>query len=151
MPKASEDSNMAGRKKRAKLVPAIRITVVIPFPPARVFRALTDAKDIRAWSGAPGRVATKTGGAFRMWDGWNTGRVLARRPPTSLAYTWRKDSWADGTKDSVVRWKLTRIPAGTRVSLVHSKLPSAWEYRDHKGGWPKYFLKPMERYLKQRV
>ena len=141
---------MTTKKTPAARVPAIRITMVMPAPPARVFRALTNAKDIEAWSGAPGRVATKVGGAFRMWDGWNTGRVLARRPPTALVYTWRKDSWPDDTADSVVRWKLTRVPVGTRVSVVHSGLPSMWEYRDHKGGWPKYFLKPLAAYLKKR-
>ena len=138
------------KKKAAAGVPAIRITVVMPFPPARVFKALTDPKDLEGWSGAPGRVAAKVGGPFRMWDGWNSGRVLARRSPTALAYTWRKDSWPAETQDSVVRWKLTRVPGGTRVSVVHSKLPSTWEYRDHKGGWPKYFLKPMAAFLKKR-
>lgn len=138
------------KKKAAKRVPAIRITVELPVPPVHVFRALTDPKAIKTWSGAPGRVAAKVGGLFRMWDGWNTGRVLARRAPTQLAYTWRKDSWPAETKDSVVRWKLTRVPGGTRVSLVHSKLPSTWEYSDHKAGWPRYFLGPMGRYLKKR-
>jgi len=136
-------------KRKQSRVPAIRFTVVIPAPPARVFKALTTSKDIEAWSGAPGRVAGKVGGPFRMWDGWNTGRVLARRPPTVLAYSWRKDSWPEDTKDSVVRWKLTRVAGGTRVSVAHSRLPSTWEYRDHKGGWPKYFLKPLGRYLKR--
>jgi uncharacterized protein YndB with AHSA1/START domain len=141
---------MATKKKAAARVPAIRITMVIPVSPARVFKALTNPGDISAWSGAPGRVAAKVGGPFGMWDGWNTGRVLARRAPSTLAYSWRKDSWPPETKDSVVRWKLTRVAGGTRVSMVHSKLPSAWEYRDHKGGWPKYFLKPMEKFLKKR-
>ena len=141
---------MAVKKKVAGRVPPIRISVELPVPPADVFRALTDSKAIKEWSGAPGRVAAKVGGPFRMWDGWNTGRVLARRAPTTLAYTWRKDSWPADTKDSVVRWRLTATRKGTRVTMVHSTLPSAWEYRDHKSGWPRYFLKPMERYLKRR-
>ncbi len=138
----------AKKKKAAARVPAIRLTVEIPVPPARVFKALTNSRDIRAWSGAPGRVGAK-GGPFRMWDGWNTGRVLARRAPTTLAYTWRKDSWSPDTRDSVVRWKLTPVASGTKVSVVHSGLPSTWEYRDHKAGWPRYFLRPVERYLKR--
>ena len=142
---------MAARgKKSAARVPAIRITLEIPVAPAHVFRALTDARAIEAWSGSPGRVARKAGGRFSMWDGWNTGRVLSRRAPSVLAYTWRKDSWGPETRDSVVRWKLTSARNGTRVTLVHSRLPSLREYRDHKGGWPTYFLKPMERYLKKR-
>ena len=145
-----EASRVAKKKKAAAKVPAIRITMVMPVAPAKVFKALTDSKAIRAWSGAPGRVGAKIGGPFRMWDGWNTGRVLARRAPSTLAYSWRKDSWPPDTKDSVVRWKLTKVAAGTKVSMVHSRLPSMWEYRDHEGGWPRYFLKPMERYLKKR-
>jgi len=143
---------MAARKKKPVVrAPSIRITLEVSATPAQVFRALTDSKAIQTWSGAPGRVARKAGGRFSMWDGWNTGRVLLRRPPTSLAYTWRTDGWASETADSVVRWKLVRIRTGTRVTLVHSRLPSLREYRDHKGGWMTYFLKPMERYLKTRA
>jgi len=141
---------MAASGRKPARVPDIRISVVMPVAPSRVFRALTSARAIEAWSGAPGRVAAQVGGRFSMWDGWNTGRVLARRAPTTLAYTWRKDSWAPATEDSVVRWTLTKVPEGTRVRLVHSRLPSTWEYRDHKGGWPRYFLKPMERWLKKQ-
>lgn len=141
---------MPVKRKRTAGVPAIRLTVNIAAPPARVFRALTDSKAIKAWSGAPGRVATRVGGRFVMWDGWNTGKVLARRPPTTLAYTWRKDDWDSETKDSVVRWTLRATATGTRLVMVHSRLPSMWEYSDHKDGWPRYFLKPMEKYLKKR-
>lgn len=141
---------MAARRRKPARIPEIRITVVMPVAPARVFRALTSARAIAAWSGAPGRVAARVGGRFSMWDGWNTGRVLARRSPTTLVYTWRKDSWPEATKDSVVRWTLQKVPGGTRVTMVHSRLPSTWEYRDHKGGWPRYFLKPMERWLKKQ-
>jgi uncharacterized protein YndB with AHSA1/START domain len=142
---------MAARsKKSAVRVPAIRITLEMPASPAQVFRALTDSKAIKDWSGSPGRVARKAGGRFSMWDGWNTGRVLSRRPPAALAYTWRTDGWDPDIKDSLVRWRLTAVRNGTRVTLVHSGLPSLREYREHKGGWPTYFLKPMERYLKKR-
>ncbi|HTT66787.1 MAG TPA: SRPBCC domain-containing protein [Gemmatimonadales bacterium] len=141
---------MPAKRKRTAGVPAIRLTVDIAAPPARVFKALTDSRHIKAWSGAPGRVARRAGGPFRMWDGWNTGTVLSRRAPTALAYTWRKDDWAPGTKDSVVRWTLKATAKGTRLVMVHSKLPSMFEYRDHKSGWPRYFLKPMGRYLEKR-
>jgi uncharacterized protein YndB with AHSA1/START domain len=140
---------MAVRKRSAPRIPAIKITLDIPAPPARVFKALTDSKAIKAWSGAPGRVATRVGGRFLMWDGWNTGKVLARRAPTSLVVTWRKDDWPATTKDSLVTWSLEATAQGTRLLMVHSRLPSLAEYRDHKGGWAPYFLKPMVRYLKR--
>jgi uncharacterized protein YndB with AHSA1/START domain len=142
---------VATKRGRARArVPAIRITLELPCAPREVFRALTDAKAIRAWSGSPGRVARNVGGRFRMWDGWNTGRVLSRRPPTVLAYTWRTDRWGPDVRDSVVRWKLRPAGGGTRVNLVHSRLPSLREYREHRAGWPTYFLKPLEKYLRRR-
>jgi uncharacterized protein YndB with AHSA1/START domain len=138
----------ATRKKRKARTYTIRLTRVMPYPPARVLRALTDSGELRAWSGATGRVAARVGGAVSMWDGWNTGTLVARRPPTTLAYTWRTESWKPGVPPSVVRWRLTRVPGGTRVSLVHSRLPNLREYRGHRGGWTKYFLAPMEEYLR---
>ena len=136
--------------KKPARVPDIRLTVEIPVPPARVFKALTDAKDIRAWSGSPGRVAPRVGGRMWMWEGWNTGKVLACRRPSTLAYTWRGDDWPAAAKDSVVRWKLAASRHGTRVTMVHTGLPSLKEQRDHRGGWKEYFLGPMGKYLEKR-
>jgi uncharacterized protein YndB with AHSA1/START domain len=123
---------------------------VLPFPPAVVFKALTDPRQLAVWSGAGARVGRRVGGRFEMWDGYTTGRIVAWGPPSRLAYTWRQDDWKPQYDNSLVEWSLSRVPGGTRLALRHSLLPTAGEARAHRAGWTKYFLRPMAEYLKRR-
>jgi uncharacterized protein YndB with AHSA1/START domain len=129
---------------------AIRITRVLPAPPAVVFRALTDARQIAAWSGQSARIGTKPGGRFEMFDGWATGRVVVFRPPSRFAHTWRVDEWKPEYDNSLVEWRLSRAPRGTRVEVIHSLLPTPKEARDHKGGWVEFVLEPLAEHLKKK-
>ena len=129
---------------------AIRITRVLGAPPAAVFRALTDARQIAAWSGQSARIGRRPGGRFEMFDGWATGRVVVFRPPSRFAHTWRVDEWKPGYDDSLVEWRLARAPRGTRVEVIHSLLPTPKEARDHKGGWVEFVLEPLAEHLKKK-
>lgn len=126
----------------------IRITRVLPAPPAVVFKALTDARQIATWSGQAARIGRRPGGTFEMFDGWATGRVVVYRPPLRFAYTWRVDGWKPTWDNSLVEWRLGAVPRGTKVELIHSLLPTAREARDHKGGWDEHVFEPMREYLK---
>ena len=129
----------------------IRVTRVLPAPPAAVFRALTDARQIAAWSGQSARIGKRPGGRFEMFDGWATGRVVVFRPPSRFAHTWRVDEWKPEHDDSLVEWRLSRAPRGTRVEVRHSLLPTPKQARDHKAGWVEYVLDPMGEWLKKRA
>ncbi len=129
----------------------IRITRRLPGSPAAVFKALTDARQIAAWSGQAARIGRKVGGRFEMFDGWATGRVVVFRGPARFAYTWRVDTWKPAWDNSLVEWRLTRAARGTKVELKHSLLPTAKEARDHRGGWDEYVFEPLGEWLKKRV
>ncbi len=126
------------------------MTRMLPGSPATVFKALTDARQIAAWSGQAARIGRKVGGRFEMFDGWATGRVVVYHAPTSLAYTWRVDTWRSEWDNSLVEWRLSRGPRGTQVELKHCLLPTAKEARDHKGGWDEYVFEPLADYLNAR-
>jgi len=132
-----------------KTVRRIRITRVLPAAPAVVFKALTDVGQVARWSGGAARIGKRPGGTFEMFDGWAMGRVVVFRPPSRFAYTWRVDGWKPEYDNSLVEWRLSRAPRGTRVELIHSLLPTAKEARDHKAGWDDYVFEPLGEYLKR--
>jgi len=134
-----------------RLLPPIRITRTFAAPPAVVFEALTDARQVARWSGGAARIGKRLGGRFEMFDGWATGRVVVFRPPSRFACTWRVDEWRPTWDNSLVEWRLARVPRGIRVVLIHSLLPTAKEARDHRRGWDAYVLGPLGEYLKGRV
>jgi uncharacterized protein YndB with AHSA1/START domain len=123
--------------------------VFINAPPERVFKALTDPKELLAWWGDPGtywctdwtldlRVGgrwrcegtSQRGGAFHV-----EGEFLDVRPPSRLSYTWRP-SWVEAPP-TTVEITLTRQGGGTLVVWAHRGFrghPLA--LADHKGGLP---------------
>jgi uncharacterized protein YndB with AHSA1/START domain len=96
---------------------------VLPHSPAKVWTALTDPGQLRAW--APftadrdlGRVGAAT---LTMIDGdvseSSAAPVTRAERPSLLEYTWGTD---------LVRWQLAPIGSGTRLSLEHTVGDRQW-------------------------
>ena len=110
----------------------IRKIIVVDAPPAFVFKALTDEKELAQWFPNQGAVLeARVGGAvefnFLRPDGEKhtmQGRVLEIIPGKKLSYSW---SFAQDSNE-VVTWMLEPMDGGgkTRVTLLHTgfKKPS---------------------------
>lgn len=120
--------------------------ITIKAPARRVFEALTDPQQRKAWWGSPGRFETerfesdlRPGGQWSM-----SGRGMDKpftvkgeyrvvEPPRALAFTWLP-SWQPNPSESLVRFDLTEKDGVTTVRITHSGL-SAEGLQTHKG-WP---------------
>jgi uncharacterized protein YndB with AHSA1/START domain len=115
-------------------VSEIRIVRDYPYPPAKVWRALTDPVLIPLWtsSGAGGRpegFAPVVGTKFRFvakpkpgWNGIVDCEVLEADEPRLLRY-----SWADGNggKPTLVAYQLQPHADGTRFTYHHTGFTGA--------------------------
>ena len=117
----------------------IRVEQFIPFPPSRVWEALTDPRLHAKWWAA-GDVRPVVGHRFELDMGtWGKQpcEVLAVEPERLFSY-----SFAPGTLDSVITWHLRGEGDGTRLTLEHSgfDLDSPLGKQAFHGmgaGWPK--------------
>jgi uncharacterized protein YndB with AHSA1/START domain len=125
----------------------LKMATTIAAKPDAVFAALTDAKAIGQWSGQKGKVATKIGGAFEMFDGWVKGKVLEYKPGKCLAYTWHTEDWTADTQDSIVRYTFSPAKEGTRIVLEHSNFPNESEMKSHKSGWKEHVFDPLKEHF----
>lgn len=102
---------------------------VLRHPPERVWSALTDPEQLRAWymtasatieGHVGGRVDMVTGPAAFHW----TGRILAWDPPRLYEYEWNADPRPElpAGERSVVRWELKPADDGTLLTLTHRRL-----------------------------
>jgi uncharacterized protein YndB with AHSA1/START domain len=95
----------------------IEVTEHIPHPPARVWAALTDPALHAKWWAA-GDVRPVVGHCFTL-DMGNWGHqaceVLAVEPERLLSY-----SFAPGTLDTTITWRLEPDGEGTRLTLEHT-------------------------------
>lgn len=122
-------------------------TYVIKAPPSRVFKALTDAEEIAAWSGSEATMDPQPGGAYSLWDGSIFGTNLEVVPDRKLVQSWREDTWEAGA-DSKVTFTLTPDGDGTRVDLQHQDVPED-EYDAIAEGWDIYYLGVIKGYLER--
>jgi uncharacterized protein YndB with AHSA1/START domain len=134
---------------------AIVSEIQINAPAERIFKALTDAAELKRWFTNPEcpvkswQMDARVGGSYSyatekgsiVVNGVNEfkcqGEILECDPPRVLVYTWSA-SWHDDTsKRTVVRWELAPKQGGTHVKVTHSGLASLPIARkDYSGGWP---------------
>jgi len=123
----------------------------------RVFRAFTDPDQLVHWWG-PMNVRTsmaeidlRVGGDCRwvMHPGGQTavlyGRIVDLDPPHLLVMTNR---WDGQNEESLVTLRLTRLPMGTHLELIHQRLPTGADSHQYQQGWDAA-LTSLTRYLRQ--
>jgi len=124
-------------------------------PAERIFKALTDAGELKRWFTSPecpvkfwqmearvgGRYAYETEKGSIVVNGVSEfechGEIVECDPPRLLVYTWIANWHDDTARRTVVRWELTPTSGGTHVKVTHSglaQLPIA--RKDYAGGWP---------------
>src|SRR5262249_45693514 len=128
-----KDGSMSGTETRA-----IVVERVLPYPPEKIWRCLTEATLIEEWlmksDFVPrlGARFTFRGRPIADWDGVVHCAITAFEPPRHLAYLWK-----GGALDTVVEWTLSPDAGGTRVRMEHSGFRDEDEvaYQAMSKGW----------------
>jgi len=137
-------TKIKGRTMKAK---SFTISALVPFSPEAVFTALTNARQIAAWSGQSGKVQPTIGGKIDLFDGWVKGIVLAYESGKRLSFTWKPSEWAKENQASIVTFLFKQTKTGTKLTLKHSGFPNDSELQSHKEGWTEFVFDPLKMYL----
>jgi uncharacterized protein YndB with AHSA1/START domain len=118
----------------------------MPFPPEKIWRALTQPHLIEAWL-MKNDFQPVMGHRFSLrgdWGGVLDCEVLAIEPHRTLSYTWNF-AHEDEAYDlkSVVTFTLTPTSAGTRLRMeqLGFRPDQKQAYGGAKVGWPQFFAK----------
>ncbi|MDQ8727710.1 SRPBCC domain-containing protein [Bradyrhizobium sp. LHD-71] len=109
----------------------------MPYPPEKIWRALTQSHLIEEWL-MKNDFKPDEGHRFNFSADWGgvEGRVETVDPNRTLAYTW-------DTKDlrSVITWTLTPTGTGTLLRMEQSGFRADQEpyYRGAQAGWQRFF------------
>lgn len=131
----------------------LRLDRILPAPRGRVFAALTRAEALRQWLCPEGfsvpaaEADARVGGRYRIEmrapDGslHRVGGVYREiRPPELLVFTW---AWEPENEmagvETTVRVELAADGDKTRMSMVHTGLPTAKARDSHAWGWSSAF------------
>lgn len=125
---------------------SIHQEIVLKASPARVYEALTDARQFSAFTGgAPAEISAKAGGAFSCFGGRIVGQNVELVPDRRLVQAWRAGNWDEGVY-SIARFELEPQGSGTRLVFDHAGFPE--QQRAHlEGGWRAMYWEPLQKYL----
>jgi uncharacterized protein YndB with AHSA1/START domain len=109
----------------------------VPYPPEKIWRALTQPHLIEEWL-MKNDFEPAVDHRFTLRGDWGSVdcQVLTLEPNKTLAYAWG----AMGL-ESVVTWTLTPTSAGTQLRMVHAGFRPDQEqaYRGATSGWHRFF------------
>jgi uncharacterized protein YndB with AHSA1/START domain len=116
----------------------------IPFPPEKIWRALTQPHLIEAWL-MKNDFVPRVDHRFKLTADWGAVdcQVLAVEPNRTLSYT-----WAAYGLESVVTWTLTPTRTGTQLRMEQAgfRPDQQQAYQGAQYGWQK-FLASLEHVL----
>jgi uncharacterized protein YndB with AHSA1/START domain len=125
---------------------AVVVEREIPYPPEKIWRALTQPHLIEEWL-MKNDFKPVVGHRFNLRGDWGVVdcRVVAAEPNKTLTYTWNTKGL-----ESVVMWTLTPTSTGTRLRMEQSGFrPDQQQYyQGAKSGWPRFFA-ALEQVLAQ--
>jgi len=121
--------------------------------PARVYSTLLSSaafsactkKSFDMFTASSAKIDSVVGGAFSLFDGHITGRILELVPDQRIVEAWRVVDWPAGVY-SIARFDLTAESTGTRVIFEHVGFPEG--LKEHLSiGWQQHYWDAMTKYF----
>jgi activator of HSP90 ATPase len=113
--------------------------------PQHIYDVLLDAKQFKAFTGAPAEIDPKPGGALSMFGGQIVGRNVELVPNQRIVQAWRPTHWDPGVY-SIVEFELRPRGSGTLVVLEHKGFPEG-EFDHLEWGWNAHYWEPLKKYF----
>ena len=127
---------------------SLRVIRLINADPHTVFRAWTEAEQLKQWACPEGTTMADTqvdlsvGGRYRIRMHGADGQVHTAfgtyreiTPPRRLVYTWDWEEEDSRVGETVVTVEFTDLGGTTEVVLTHELFPSAEAKAGHEQGW----------------
>jgi uncharacterized protein YndB with AHSA1/START domain len=117
----------------------------MPFPPEKIWRALTQAELIADWL-MKNDFKPIVGHKFKFhatpmpgWKGYTNCEVLEIDEPRRLVYSWGDGTESDSGLKTIVTWTLTLAGSGTLVRMEQAGFRAADDagFKGMGGGWPR--------------
>jgi uncharacterized protein YndB with AHSA1/START domain len=124
--------------------------VVIKASRARVYQALTDAKQFSkvtefSMPGVATAISPEVGGAFSLFGGYISGRHIEIVPNERLVQAWRTKNMEPGIF-TIANFQLNEDGTGTKLVFDQTAIPQG--HAEHLApGWKSHYWEGLQKYL----
>jgi activator of HSP90 ATPase len=127
---------------------SIKISEVFPVSAKILYDAWLNSAEHSEFTGSKAEIRPNVGSKFSAWDGYITGTNITLQPYGRIVQSWRASDFPKGASDSKLEILFEKTGSGTRITLIHTKLPAA-KVKDFEKGWINHYFKPMKKYFKK--
>lgn len=128
----------------------IQLSAFIPAEPMRVYVAWLSSEEHSAFTGGKAECDDKVGGQFTAWDGYIEGTNQQLLEGRKIVQAWRTTEFPEGAEDSLLTVHFDPEQGGTRLTILHSRIPEG-QGRDYEEGWGEYYLEPLVEYFGKKA
>lgn len=130
--------------------PGIKISAIFPVSAKRLYDAWLNSRLHSAFTGTKTQIDSRQGSPFSIDNGYITGSNLVLQPYGRIVQHWRTSEFPDGSPDSKLEILFEKHNSGTKLTIIHTQLPSG-EEKKYEKGWKEHYFKPMKLYFKKSV
>jgi len=113
-----------------------------------LFDAWLSSDKHSSFTGGKAQILPRRGTRFTAWDGYISGSNIIIQPYGRIVHTWRTTEFPPGAADSTLEILFEKVDDGTKLTILHTNIPSG-ESRKYEKGWRDYYFKPMKKYFKK--
>lgn len=124
----------------------LQFSADFPCSPEELYHSWLEGSGHSSMTGSPAQGEASVGASFSAWDGYIWGENLKLEPCHKIVQSWRTADFPESAAESHVEIFLEDLSPGTRLKLIHSKIPKG-QAESLRQGWERYYLVPMREFF----
>ena len=127
----------------------IKISEVFPVSAKRLYDAWLNSDEHSEFTGTKVVIRPTVGSKFSAGDDYIKGSNVTLQPYGRIVQTWRSKDFPDGAIESRLEILFEKANGGTRVTIIHNRIPTG-QAKLYEKGWKNHYFKPMKKYFKKQ-
>ena len=129
--------------------PGVKLTAIFPVSAKKLYDSWLNSNSHSSFTHSKAHIEPRNGSSFAIQNGYITGTNLILQPFGRIVQTWRTKDFPEGSPDSKLELLLEKHNNGTKLTLIHTQLPSGEEKKIEKH-WKENYIKPMRKYFSKK-
>ena len=127
----------------------IRLEWTIPAEAEEVYDVFMDPAKHAEFTGDDASGSSVVGKEFHAYNGYILAKNLELERGKRIVQEWTTSEWPEGAPPSILTITLKETKMGTKLTMVHSKVPEE-QSDDYEAGWKEHYWSKLEKYFEAK-